>query len=52
MLTGDNNARPRRSRGRLGIDDVEAEVLPEDKARIVQQACRPRAGSSPWRATA
>ena len=34
MLTGDNNARrPRRSRDKLGITEVEAEVLPQDKSR-------------------
>ena len=37
MLTGDNRRTAAAVAGRLGIDEVEAEVLPEDKARIVQQ---------------
>jgi Cu+-exporting ATPase len=37
MLTGDNRRTAAAVAGRLGIDDVEAEVLPEDKARIVQK---------------
>ena len=37
MLTGDNKRTAASVAKRLGIDDVEAEVLPEDKARIVQR---------------
>ena len=37
MLTGDNRRSAAAVAARLGIDDVEAEVLPEDKARIVQR---------------
>jgi Cu+-exporting ATPase len=37
MLTGDNKRTAAAVAGRLGIDTVEAEVLPEDKARIVQK---------------
>ena len=37
MLTGDNRATAERIAEELGIDDVIAEVLPEDKARQVQQ---------------
>jgi Cu+-exporting ATPase len=37
MLTGDNRRTAASVAGRLGIDEVEAEVLPEDKARIVQR---------------
>ena len=37
MLTGDNRRTAASVARRLGIDDVEAEVLPEDKALIVQR---------------
>ena len=37
MLTGDNRRTAAAVAGRLGIDEVEAEVLPEDKALIVQK---------------
>ncbi len=37
MLTGDNKRTAAAVASRLGIDDVEAEVLPEDKARVVQR---------------
>jgi Cu+-exporting ATPase len=37
MLTGDNKRTAAAVAGRLGIDQVEAEVLPEDKALIVQK---------------
>ena len=37
MLTGDNRRSAAAVAARLGIDEVEAEVLPEDKARIVQR---------------
>lgn len=37
MLTGDNQATAERIAAELGIDDVIAEVLPEDKAHQVQQ---------------
>ena len=37
MLTGDNRRSAASVAARLGIDEVEAEVLPEDKARIVQR---------------
>ena len=37
MLTGDNRRTAAAVARRLGIDEVEAEVLPEDKARIVQR---------------
>ncbi len=35
MLTGDNTATARAVAKTLGIDDVKAEVLPEDKAKVV-----------------
>ena len=37
MMTGDNETTARAVAGRLGIRDVEAGVLPEDKARVVQR---------------
>jgi Cu+-exporting ATPase len=37
MMTGDNRATALAVARRLGIDDVEAEVLPEDKAKVVQR---------------
>jgi Cu+-exporting ATPase len=36
MLTGDNKTTAQAVAGQLGIDDVEADVLPEDKNRIVK----------------
>ena len=36
MLTGDNRTTAMAVAGTLGIADVEAEILPEDKARIVK----------------
>lgn len=37
MMTGDNRATAEAVAQRLGIDAVEAEVLPEDKAKVVQR---------------
>ena len=37
MLTGDNHTSAQAVARSLGIDRVEAEVLPEDKGRVVQQ---------------
>jgi Cu+-exporting ATPase len=37
MMTGDNLTTALAVARRLGIDEVEAEVLPEDKARVVQK---------------
>ena len=37
MMTGDNRTTALAVAKRLGIDDVEAEVLPEDKAKVVRK---------------
>jgi Cu+-exporting ATPase len=37
MATGDSERTARAVAGRLGIDDIRAEVLPEDKARIIRE---------------
>ena len=37
MATGDNERTARAIAGRLGIDDIRADVLPEDKARIIRE---------------
>ncbi|WP_395678910.1 copper-transporting P-type ATPase [Inquilinus sp.] len=37
MLTGDNRTTAMAVAGRLGIDEVEAEVLPEDKGAVVRR---------------
>ncbi|MFT6061088.1 MAG: Cu+-exporting ATPase [Paracoccaceae bacterium] len=37
MATGDNERTARAVAGRLGIDEIRADVLPKDKARIIQQ---------------
>jgi P-type Cu+ transporter len=37
MATGDNNRTAKAVAGRLGIDEIRADVLPEDKARIIKE---------------
>jgi Cu+-exporting ATPase len=37
MATGDNERTAKAVAGRLGIDDIRADVLPEEKARIVRE---------------
>jgi len=37
MMTGDNRTTAKAVAKRLGIDEIEAEVLPEDKAKVVQK---------------
>src|SRR5262249_61805077 len=40
MLTGDSAKTAMAVAGQLGLDEVEAEVLPEDKAKVVQRLKR------------
>ena len=40
LLTGDSRAVAERVADTLGLDDVQAEVLPEDKARVVRELIR------------
>ena len=51
MLTGDNRTTAEAVARRLGIAEVEADVLPEQKCRW-SRCSSERAGSSPWRETA
>ena len=37
MATGDNERTARAVAARLGIDDIRADVLPGDKARIIKR---------------
>src|SRR3546814_8150751 len=37
MATGDNERTARAVAGRLSIDEIRADVLPEDKARIIRE---------------
>jgi Cu+-exporting ATPase len=37
MATGDNERTAKAVAGKLGIDEIRAEVLPEDKARIIKE---------------
>lgn len=37
MLTGDNERTARAVAGRVGLSEYRAEVLPEDKARVVRE---------------
>ena len=52
MLTGDNRTTARAVAAKLGIDDVEAEVLPDRKADAVARLQARRDAWSLWRATA
>jgi Cu+-exporting ATPase len=50
MLTGDNRMTAEAIARRLGIADVEADVLPDQKSAIVKRL-RDEGASSPWPAT-
>ena len=51
MLTGDSRTTARGRRRSLGIDEVRAEVLPDQKGRGDQAAPGRGTASSPWPAT-
>ena len=51
MLTGDNRTTAQAVARRLGIVDVEAEVLPDQKSAVVAKLQK-QGASSRWRATA
>ncbi len=44
MLTGDNERTARAVAAEVGIDEVRAELLPEDKVRAIEELVAPR----PW----
>ena len=51
MLTGDSRTTARGGRQQLGIDEVEAEVLPDQKEAVVKRL-QSAGRVSPWPATA
>jgi Cu+-exporting ATPase len=50
MLTGDNTTTAQAVARRLGIAEVEAEILPDQKS-AGSSSCRSKGGSSRWLAT-
>ena len=52
MLTGDNRTTAMAVAERLGLDDVEAEVLPDRKAEVVKAPAGRRGAGWRWPATA
>ena len=52
MLTGDNQRTAEAIGRELGIANVIAEVLPADKAKVIQDLQKQKQGRWPWWATA